>query len=273
MLTPTEIKALCETYRLSPSKAYGQNYLVQPKPISDMLRAGELVPTDTIVEVGPGFGVLTMPLAEHVQHVYSFEIEQKLQEYWQTECPNNVDIVWGNALYQFQELLPQLPVGYKILANVPYHITSQLIQLFLEANPAPERIVIMVQREVAERICARPGDLSLLAVSVQYYGTPRIVSFVSKGNFFPSPKVDSAIVSIANIVQHEESDLFFQVVRAGFSNKRKKLVNNLAAVLHMERDAVQQIVTEVCGSDTVRAQELTIDIWKRLATALTYATK
>jgi 16S rRNA (adenine1518-N6/adenine1519-N6)-dimethyltransferase len=277
MLTPTELKALCETYRLSPSKAYGQNYLIQPKPIRDMLAAGELVSTDTVIEVGPGFGVLTLPLVEQVQKVYSFEIEQKLREYWEDKMLNikdkNLEIIWGNALHAFPLLVSTVPPRYKILANVPYQITSQLIQMFLEADPAPERIVVMVQREVAERICAKPGDMSLLAVSVQYYGTPKIISIVSKGNFFPSPKVDSAIIAITNIHSEPNAEHFFEVVRAGFSNKRKQLANNLSAALHIDRAEVQRILLTVCGSETVRAQELTIDMWKMLTTALPYATK
>lgn len=277
MLTPTEIKALCETYRLSPSKQYGQNYLIQEKPIRDMLAAGELTPTDTVVEVGPGFGVLTLPITEQVQKVYSFEIEQKIKGYWDQQVedigPEKLEVLWGNALNEFPALAPKLPIGYKVLANVPYQITSQLMQMFLEVPNLPERIVFMVQKEVAERICAKPGDMSLLAVSVQYYGTPRIVSTVTKGNFFPSPKVDSAIIAITNICAQPDSVIFFQVVRAGFSNKRKQLANNLSAVLHVDRGEVQQILAEVCGSETVRAQELTIDMWKTIATILPYATK
>jgi 16S rRNA (adenine1518-N6/adenine1519-N6)-dimethyltransferase len=271
MLTPTQIKALCEQYRLNPSKKYGQNYLIQPKPVLDMIGAGELTPSDTVVEVGPGFGVLTLPLTEKVAQVYAFEIEQKLCPYWEeTVQAKNLEMLWGNALNEFPKLAPTLPKGYKILANLPYQITSNILRTFLEASNAPERIVVMVQKEVAERMCAKPGDMSMLAVSVQYYGTPKIVSIVRKGNFFPSPKVDSAIIQITDIKPKdaEVDAAFFRIVKAGFSNKRKQLAKNISGGLQLDKEVVAKKIADITGSLTSRPQELSIAEWKALVVAL-----
>lgn len=270
MLTPTELKQLCEQYHLRPSKKYGQNYLIQGKPVRDMIAAGELLSTDTVVEVGPGFGVLTLELVKQAEQVYAFEIEQKLQAYWQEQqaAHPNLNIIWGNALHQFPEFSKTLPAGYKVLANLPYQITSNMLRTLLEVAHKPERIVVMVQKEVAERMCAKPGDMSLLAVAVQYYGTPRIVSTVTKGNFFPSPKVDSAIVAITDIMQREGSEQFFRVVRAGFSSKRKQLAKNLSGVLGIDRKQLDEAVRDVTGSATIRAEDMSMDMWFALVPKL-----
>jgi len=177
-------------YGLSPSKEYGQNYLISEKPIREIVGAGELTKDDVVVEIGPGFGILTLAVSPYVKKIISFEIEKKLQSYWeekQKEFPN-IEIIWGNFVYQFPEIQQNFPKNYKVLANVPYQITSQIIRMLLEADNKPERIIIMVQKEVAQRICAKPGEMSLLAVSVQYYGVPKIVAKVTKGNFFPFTK-------------------------------------------------------------------------------------
>lgn len=255
---------------MRPSKTYGQNYLIQEKPVRDMLAAGALTKDDTVVEIGPGFGVLTIPLTQHVKQVYAFEIEQKLHEYWEEQqaAHPNLNIIWGNAVNAFPTCSETLPHGYKVLANLPYQITSHMLRTLLEAEHTPERIVVMVQKEVAERICAKPGDMSLLAVAVQYYGTPHIVSIVTKGNFFPSPKVDSAIISITNIKRKSDSEHFFRIVRAGFSNKRKQLAKNISGVLSYDRSVVDRLVEQICGVATVRAEDLSLPMWQSLAQAL-----
>lgn len=270
MLTPTEIKVFCEQYRLSPSKKYGQNYLVQQKPIDDMLAAGELDKKDTVVEIGPGFGVLTLPLTELVKQVYSFEIERKLEQYWEDNKKGNLEVLWGNALKEFPKLAATLPAGYKVLANLPYQITSNMLRVLLEAKNKPERIVVMVQKEVAQRMIAKPGDMSLLAVSVQYYGEPKIVSVVTKGNFFPSPKVDSAIIQITNITTRDAAvdQEFFRVARVGFSNKRKQLAKNIASGLGYEKSEVMGLLAEIGLSVTARAEELSIEEWKQVMRGL-----
>ncbi len=270
IFTPTQLKSLCTKYGLSPSKAYGQNYLVQAWPIERMIEAADVVQTDTVIEIGPGFGILTEALSKRVKKVVAFEIERTLESFWMDRQQElqNVLVVWGNALKQIpafvSSYLRKDTQGrmYKVVANIPYQITSNLLRVLLEAQYKPERIVLMVQKEVAERVCAKPGEMSLLSVSVQYYGTPKIVETVGKGNFWPSPKVDSAILSITNIHDEEGADLFFRITKAAFASRRKQLFRQVAAELNVDPETVKQQLYEVVGNEKARAEELSIVEWR-----------
>lgn len=231
-----------------------------------MLEAAKLDNDSTVVEVGPGFGVLTLAAAERVKNVFSFEIEQTLRDYWDdrtAEYPN-VQIIWGNAMTQFAAHLPEIPQPYVVLANVPYQITSQLTRLFLEASPQPERVVMMVQKEVAHRVCAKPGDMSLLSLSVQLYGEPHVITTVKKGSFWPVPKVDSAVLLIDNISAPPDSLRIMTVAKAGFAQKRKQLWRNLVDGLGVEKGIVQSSLQCSGQKETVRAQELSVHDWREL---------
>lgn len=268
---PTTLKALCAQYGLTPSKQYGQNYLISEKPIREMVAAADLQTSDVVVEIGPGFGVLTLAVAPGVKKLISFEIEKKLQGYWeekQKELPS-LEIVWGNFIYQFGEIQSTFPKKYKVMANIPYQITSQILRLLLEAEHKPERIIVMVQKEVAQRICAKPGEMSLLAISVQYYGEPKMICKVTKGNFFPAPKVDSAVLMISNIrpasAQTTAAEKeFFEVVRAGFAHPRKQLWSNLAEKFPAHKEHIKSILKDVAGDEKIRAEELSVEQWKKI---------
>lgn len=270
-LSPTQLKALCQTYDLTPSKQYGQNYLISSAPVERMIEAGGLTPSDTVVEIGPGFGVLTCAVAPVVARVIAFEIEQKLRGYWEEKLEEypNIDVVWGNALKEISLEKYAIPPVYKVLANLPYQITSHAIRTLLELEQKPERIIIMVQKEVAERICASPGDMSLLAVSVQYYGEPKMIAKVPSGNFWPAPKVDSAVVAITNIQEKKGAEEFFRYVRAGFQNKRKQLWKNLTVGLGLDGSVVKRVLLEVVGNEKVRAEELSVGEWEQVIARLT----
>jgi len=279
-LTPTILRSLCSKYDLTPSKKYGQNYLIQDWPVEKMIEAARINKNDTVIEVGPGFGVLTFALVERAGKVIAFEIERKLEEYWKekiedqknrrSEDHSNIEIIWGNAL---KELLSYKVKSYKVVANVPYQITSELLRTLLELENKPESITIMVQKEVAERICAKPGEMSMLAVSVQYYGEPKIVDIVTKGNFWPEPKVDSAILNIELAKPRPNPPLgrggnFFKVVKAGFAQKRKQLHHNLSRGLQIDDLKIKNILIEVCGNEKVRAEELSVSEWKKIVEKL-----
>ena len=273
LFKPSYLKQLCDEYGLAPSKQYGQNYLISEKPIREMVAAGELTSENVVVEVGPGFGVLTEAVAPLVKKITSFEIEKKLQGYWEEKQKNflNLEIVWGNFVYQFPDVQSTFPKKYKVLANIPYHITSQILRMLLEAKNKPERIIVMVQKEVAERICAKPGNMSLLAVSVQYYGEPKMICKVTKGNFFPAPKVDSAVLCIKNICARKEKfsdEMFFDLVRAGFAHPRKQLWSNLAEKTKDEKEKIKDILREVTGNEKIRAEELSVNQWKQVVEKL-----
>ena len=263
---PSYLKELCRECHLVPSKKYGQNYLISQKPIEKMIEAGEVSSEDTIVEIGPGFGVLTFDILNKAKKVIAFEIEKKLLPYWEEKQKENknLEIIWGNALKNIEERVLKLG-EYKILANLPYQITSFALRTFLELENKPERVIVMVQKEVATRMCASAGDMSVLSVSVQYYGKPRIVTKVKKGSFWPAPKVDSAVVAIENIVPNSEEDKrFFEIVRAGFSSKRKQLAKNISNVLGIQEKIIREALIEVMNNDRVRAEELSVDDWRAL---------
>ncbi len=277
LLKPTYLKEFCQIYGIIPSKQYGQHYLITEKPIEKIIEAGDLKETDTVVEIGPGFGVLTLAMAPLVEKVIAFEIEKKLEPYWTekleignwkltNEKEPNVEIIWGNALKTISSF--EFPVSYKVLANLPYQITSDAIRTILEDEHKPERVVIMVQKEVAERIMAKKGDMNLLALSVQVYGTPRIVCAVPAGSFWPAPKVDSAVLAIEQIRSVGNEAEFFQIARAGFSNPRKQLWGNVANGLKIESEKVKKALIEVVGNEKVRAEDLSVEEWKILVKKL-----
>jgi len=267
--TPTQLQRLTKECGLRPSKDFGQNYLLRPEPVEEMLAVANVSKEDVVVEVGPGFGVLTLALADTAKQVVAFEIEKKMAGYWNKEKKQypNIQIVWGDAL----KMLPAhvLPAGYKVVANIPYQITSPLLRLFLEEMPVkPESLTLLVQKEVAERVVAGAGDASILSLSVQYYGDPEIVAEVPRHFFWPAPKVDSAILHIKlNPVSKKdalEADTFFALVKAGFSNRRKLLIKNLEnAPAYKAIDWGK--VWQNKGWDRLRrAQELSLEEWKDL---------
>ncbi len=277
ILSPSVLKNLCIQYGLSPSKEYGQNYLISDKPIRAMIESAEVTLEDTIVEIGPGFGVLTLTIAPLVKKLIAFEIEKKLEKYWEEKMAEqkNIEMVWGNALYKWEEQVSQLK-QFTVIANLPYQITSHILRLILESKYKPEQVIVMVQKEVAERICAKPGDMSLLGVSVQLYGDPKVICKVPRGSFWPSPKVDSAVLSIKIHKENQptawsthgsknpslDERAFFDMVRAGFSHPRKQLWSNLSKVFADTDWKV--ILQEVTGNEKIRAEELSVEDWKKV---------
>ncbi len=272
------LKHLCQKYGLAPSKKYGQNFLINEEPVIQMLESGEVEKEDVVVEVGPGFGVLTLALAEKAKKVMSYEIEKRLENYWaeQTAKQSNIEIIWGNVLRQNISL-----EKYKVIANLPYQITSNVIRKFLEAENKPECMVLMVQKEVAERICAPAGDMSVLAVSVQYYAEAEIVMQVPRAYFWPVPGVDSAILKISNIKPNtrptegpqsfgrEAGEEFFRIVKIGFANRRKILIKNLESVVGKQnKEKLKTFFRELGIGEKARAQELSVEQWRQLVVIL-----
>ena len=232
LLSVNEIKNLLNKYETKPSKGLGQNFLIDENILKKIIESAGIKINDIILEVGPGIGTLTRELTKLSKKVIAVEKDKTMVEILKetTKDFKNIEIIQGDILKS--EL--QLPKKYKIVANIPYYLTSPLIRKFLENPPSanqPEEIILMLQKEVAQRICAKPPEMSLLAASVQFYAEPKIISYVSKSCFWPSPKVDSAIISIIPQKKYEVSaDLFFKVVKAGFSQPRKQLVNNFSGL-------------------------------------------
>ncbi len=239
---------LVRRYQIDPKKSLGQNFLFDSSHLDQIVDAADLLPTDVVLEIGPGLGTLTRRLAAQASHVVAVELDHRLIELLRADFADQPhvqivhnDILAINPSALLVETLPgqlsaQSPNGaprvdYKVVANLPYYITSLVLRHLLEASSPPSLAVLMVQKEVAERICAKPGDLSLLAVSVQFYAIPHIVHHVPAAAFYPVPKVDSAVLRLdvrsqpaVTVVSPQE---FFTVVRAGFGQKRKQLANSL----------------------------------------------
>jgi len=261
--------ALLRAYGLQPKKSLGQNFLIDPSGLDKVMQAAGLSPEDTVLEIGAGLGSLTVLLAQTVRRVIAVEIDRGLiaplteavSEY------DNVQIVEGDILKIPPEEL-SLGEAYLVVANIPYYISSAIIRRLLETQNRPARIVLTVQQEVAERICAKDGKFSLLALSVQVFGVPRIQARIAAGCFYPAPDVDSAVLSITlypqPLIATEELDAFFRLARAGFSQKRKTLRNTLTAGLGLPAVQAESLLTAAGIDPRRRAETLSIAEWGRL---------
>ena len=264
-----ELRNLLYAHHMRPNKAFGQNFLVDRAILQRIIEAAEIEPNDQVLEVGAGTGVLTRELAKHARRVVAVELERDMLALLAKTTGEfrNVELLERNLLYlDPQEVFEQEP--YKLVANLPYYITAPTFRHFLESGNAPRLLVVMVQYEVAQRIVAGPGDLSLLGVSIQFYGQPKIIAHVPARAFYPAPKVDSAIlrVDLRNQVPltPEQRDSFFRLVQAGFAERRKQLHNSLTHHLHQKNEEVRASLTAANIDPSRRAETLSIEDWLRL---------
>jgi 16S rRNA (adenine1518-N6/adenine1519-N6)-dimethyltransferase len=263
------LKRLLQRHGLRPSKSFGQHLLVSRPALDEIVAAADLQPDDSVLEVGAGTGVLTVELARRAQRVVAVELDRAILPvlHETTRRFKNIEIIPRDLLaVQPAEVFGDAP--YKLVANLPYYITALTLRHFLEAANPPRLLVVMVQREVAERMTATPGDLSLLGLSVQFYGTPRIVARVPADAFYPPPKVDSAVVRVDLFSQpplsDAERDRFFGIAHAGFAEKRKQIHNSLARNLHVSQATVATWLAEAGIDPMRRAETLSLDEWLRL---------
>ena len=267
-----ELRNLLSAHAMRPNKSFGQNFLVDRSVLLQIVDAAEVSANDQILEVGAGTGVLTRELARHAQRVVAVELERDMLSLLTETTRNykNVELIARNLLF----LDPSGVFGtepYKLVANLPYYLTAPTFRHFLESANPPRLIVVMVQEEVAQRIVAGPGDLSLLAVSIQFYGRPHIIAHVPAGAFYPAPKVDSAILRIDVHEQRKqapltasERDSFFRLVQAGFSERRKQLHNSLTHGMHRKNEEIRALLTTAQIDTSRRAETLSIEEWLRL---------
>jgi 16S rRNA (adenine1518-N6/adenine1519-N6)-dimethyltransferase len=256
-------------------KRFGQHFLSDRTLLSRIADAAEIRPSDTVIEIGPGLGSLTEVLAERAARVVAVEVDRDLAAGLRRRFSDlpNVEIVEGDILeFAPSRLLTRgvERIPYKVVANLPYNIAAAVLRQFLECDTPPERIVAMVQLEVAEAIVAAPGEMTLLGVATQVYGDARIVMRVAPGAFIPPPKVQSAVVRID--VRSEPKvdvplDAFFRVVRAGFGNPRKQLRNSLSFGLHVKHDVVDDVMRAAGVDATLRPQVLSVDDWESVTRA------
>jgi 16S rRNA (adenine1518-N6/adenine1519-N6)-dimethyltransferase len=268
-IPPLNAAAVLKRYGLRADKSLGQNFLQDHFALEKIANAAEIQADDCVLEIGPGLGSLTRYLAVSARVVTAVELDADLLPPLKAILtPHaNVRIVQGDILeLQVSDLVDQS--GYIVAANIPYNITSAIIRHLLESTPKPRRIVLTIQKEVAERICAMPGDLSLLALSVQVYGKPSIEAKIPAGAFHPVPNVDSAILRIdiydEPLIAKGMLLLFFKLIKAGFSQKRKTLRNSLSAGLQMKPAEAEALLTQAGIDPMRRAETLSIDEWKVL---------
>ncbi|MDT8898092.1 16S rRNA (adenine(1518)-N(6)/adenine(1519)-N(6))-dimethyltransferase RsmA [Thermanaerothrix sp. 4228-RoL] len=272
-LPPLNVPQLLRQHGLQPKKSLGQNFLYDPNVLQRIVAAAEIPPHATVLEVGAGLGTLTRYLAHAARRVVAVELDGRLIPLLHEVLAgaSNVILLQGDILTL--DLAPWLANADPLLvvANIPYYITSALIRRLLEGTVRPQRLVLTVQREVAERICAKPGDLSLLALSVQVYGQPRPVGRIPAGAFYPPPKVDSTILRVDLYPQPrlpaEELPTFFSLAQAAFAQRRKTLRNALAAGLGWPPARVEILLQQAEIDPRRRAETLNLEEWERVLQA------
>ncbi len=263
-------KTLLRKYHLRPSKRLGQNFLISQRALKKIIQTANLSKNDVVLEIGPGLGTITQELAQRAKKVIAIEKDKRMVEILKEILKDykNVEIIHEDILkLKFSIFNFQFSNSYKVVANLPHYITSPVLHLFLESQNPPQEMTLFVQKEVAQRICASPPKMNLLAVSVQLYSQPKIISYVSKKSFWPQPKVDSAIIKIAKIKKPKGLNIkrFFQIVKAGFSSPRKQLVNNLAKGLNLKKEEIKKALTQSHLETQARAENLSLEDWLNLS--------
>jgi 16S rRNA (adenine1518-N6/adenine1519-N6)-dimethyltransferase len=268
-LDPLKLPSLLRDFGITPRKDLGQNFLIDDVYLQRIIQAAELDQHTDALEIGAGAGNLTRYLAQAAHQVVAVEIDQALFPLLKkTTAPfQNVRLVAGDILEQDIAALMRQP-GYVVAANIPYYITSTLIRFLLEGPSKPARMVLTIQHEVAQRVCAQAGDLSLLALSVQLYGDPRIVLRIPAGAFYPVPNVDSDVLLVDLLpeprIPHDQIDDFFHLAKAAFSQKRKMMRNTLALAPGLDKDSASNIMEQAKIDPQRRAQSLTLEEWRSL---------
>jgi len=291
-----QLKNLLQKHNLKPNKTMGQNFLIDNNVLEEIIGTADLNKNDIVLEIGPGLGILTKKLAEKSKKVIAIEKDKQITGVLKKELENynNIEIIHGDILEILKDgvlerwsgtalqsyILAQQGCAnkaapspdfsktqslnsYKIVANIPYYLTSHLIRMLLELENQPEEITLLIQKEVAQRICISSPKMNLLAISVQFYGKPKIISYIPKENFWPEPKVDSAIIKITDIRKPENINIkkFFKLVKAGFSSPRKQLINNLSQNLSVNKEEIKKALTECNLNIQARAENLSIKDW------------
>lgn len=257
-------------YGILPKKSLGQNFIINQRALDDVISAADLTGHEEIIEIGAGFGTLTIELAQRADQVFAVEIDKRLIPVLRDNLQDFENVTLLHA--DFLQLDPVELVsrsGYYVVANIPYYITSSLLRHLMESSMPPARVVLTMQREVAQRIISSPGDMSLLALSVQIYGRAEITARFPAECFYPIPEVDSAVLRIdiydEPVVPREVIPAIFSLARAGFNQKRKKLRNSLTRELGLSPEEVEKLLAQAGIQPKSRAQELSIQDWQKIA--------
>lgn len=260
----SELLKLLATENLFAEKKFGQNFLINPSILQKILDAAQLSSQDQVLEIGPGIGLLTLELAKTVQALITIEKDSKLYPHLEKILKPypQTTLIKGDAL----EYQPTLS-SYKIVANIPYYITSPLIYHYLaEANNKPTLMVLLVQREVAEKICAKTGDHTVLSLQTQLFAKAKIIAKVAPGNFHPAPQVDSSILLLETLPapQITNTGLFLKLIKLAFSQKRKTLLNTLSNFPGQDKSTLEKALNSISISPMVRPQNLSFEEWYKI---------
>lgn len=252
-----------------PNKTLGQNFLKDQNYVKKIIEVADIKKDETVLEIGPGMGAITAELAKKAKNVIAVEKDEKMAAILRSSLEDNgienVQIIVGDILKLFKK--DKLSIKglneYKVVANIPYYLTSFLIRNLLEITNSPKGIFLMIQKEVGERICAKPPRMNLLSVSVGYYSDSKILFKVSKNSFYPKPKIDSVFIRITP-KGIKKNDDFFDIVKAGFSHPRKQLLGNLSNELLLGREEVQKWLNHAGVEEKRRAETLSVEEWLHL---------
>jgi len=271
---------------MKPKKYLGQNFLRDEKILKKIIEIASIKENDSILEVGPGTGALSFEIAKKTKNFIMVEkdkflaekiardlqfpiidMEKQKEKNWKFK--NKKGVIEGDILkINLVELIEKNCFqNYKLVANIPYYITSPILRLFLETAYSPEEMILMTQKEVAERITAQPGQMSILSLSAQYYGRTELLFYVGRESFSPVPEVDSAVIRITPAKKNrkkEENKIFFRLVKAGFSSRRKTLLNNLSNSFHLDKKIVAEKIKKAEFNPAQRAQELSVRDWEEI---------
>lgn len=254
--------------KIKAKKSLGQNFLHSQEVLTTIIETGNINPEETVLEIGPGEGILTEKLLKKAQKIIAVELDSRLipkleSKFAQEITTKKLKIIHGDILNLDFKSLELEAISYKLIANIPYYITGEILKKFLESKYQPEKMVLLVQKEVAERIVAKDNKESILSLSIKIYGEPKYETTVEKESFDPVPKVDSAILSISNISKNRLKEIteetFFKIVKAGFAQKRKKLANNLSKITDKEK--VESIFAELNLNSNIRAENISLEVW------------
>ena len=266
----TEAKRILRSSGLKVKKSLGQHFLIDKSVLEIIIESAELSSIDNIIEVGPGLGILTSELAKKVSNVFAVEIDTQLASLLEQRFASkkNITIINADILKSSPAELLKGRNSYKLVANLPYYITSPVLHHFIRAPLKPSLMVVMVQKEVGESIVATPGQLNTLAISLQLFTRPEIVAYVPSVSFYPAPKVDSVIIRFAMLskpaINSADTDDFLNFVRCGFSAPRKQLRNSLAHGLRQEPADISFILEKAAIEHQRRPETLSIEEWERL---------
>lgn len=270
---PYSLKNILEETGAKPLKSLGQNFLINKKILDDIALAANLSKKDAVLEIGPGMGNLTRVLAKKCQEVIAFEIDKKIFKILEENTKKLKNVKVFNEDVKKVNLEAILKgKKYKVVANIPYYLTSFIIRKLFSLKNKPKLIVFLVQKEVARRILAKPPHMNLLALSVQFFSEPKIVKAVKRGNFWPVPKVDSAIILLKAKTEEEivrqSPEIALKLAKIGFSSKRKQLKNNLKKGLKIDEKTVISAIKKMGMNEKVRPEELSVENWKNLSSLI-----